>query len=89
LKIQKDTAKAARGIIPRAAFKIVLFKRFGIVGSFEKIIHGYVKVVRKLYERCVIGFEYARFVTAYGVLIYIQVHSQLNLRYIPLFSQKL
>ena len=60
---------------------------FRFVRSSKKIIYGYVKIIRKHYKRLIIRLALAVFIAAYAVLIHIQVHRKLQLRYSPLFPQ--
>ena len=50
---------------------------FGIVGAFKKIINGNIEIVGDFNKGCIVRLTQACFITAYCVLIKLQVHRQL------------
>ena len=58
-----------------------------IICSFKKIINGYVKIISKPDKCCIIRFPFSGFISAYGILIDIQVKCKFELRDTAFFPQ--
>ena len=50
-----------------------------VVGALKQIIYGYIKIISKPYKRGVIRLSLAVFVSAYAVLVHIQIQGKLQL----------
>ena len=60
---------------------------FGVIRSAEKVIERYAEVIGKAEQGFIICLALACFVTAYAVLIHIEVESELELRNFAFFTQ--
>ncbi len=96
--IDKDRLFLIKHIIIIAHFKLsvneMFLKKnkklqvcFGIIGPIKNIINGYIIVVGKFYKQIISGFALTIFVSAYGVLICVQVKSNFLLREFTAFTQ--
>ena len=59
---------------------------FRIVCSAQKIVYGYTKVVSETNKCSIISFTLSGFVTTNAILVHVQIHCQLELRYMFFLS---
>ena len=58
----------------------------GIVCPFQKVVNGDIEIIRETDQCLVVRFPLAVFVAADAVLVHIQIHGQLELGDVALFS---